>query len=65
LKPLSINGLFHPGFVGAYCLDSWLRTGRYRVRSLAWAKSLTPGFTLIDNFFEMINPVRIDYCAEA
>jgi len=41
-----------------------MRTGRYRVQSLAWAKSLTPGFALMNNFFEMIISVRIDCCAE-
>jgi len=45
----------------AHCYDNWLRTGRYRVQSLAWAKSLIPGFDLINHFFEMINSVRIDW----
>jgi len=35
------------GVVVAHCYDNWLRTGRYRVRSLTWGKSLTPGFALI------------------
>jgi len=35
-----------------------------RVQSLGWAKSLTPGFALINHFYEMIFSVRIDCCAE-
>jgi len=30
------------------------------VQSLVWEKSLTPGFALINNFYEMIISVRID-----
>jgi len=37
---------------------------KYRVRSPVWAKSLTPGFALMNHLFEMINSVRIDCCAE-
>jgi len=35
-----------------------------RVQSPAWAKSLTPGFALLNHFFEMVNSVRIDFCAD-
>jgi len=34
------------------------------VQSLAWAKSLTPGFALVNHIYEMIISVRIDCCAE-
>jgi len=52
------------GVVVTHCHDNWLRTGRYRVQYPGRAKSLTPGFALINHFFEMINSVRIDCCSE-
>jgi len=42
------------GVVVAHCYDNRLRTGRFRVRSLVWVKSLTPEFALIYHFYEMI-----------
>jgi len=56
---ISQSGVFE-----AHCYDNWLRTGRSRVWSLATAKSLTPGFALINHFFEMIISVRVDCCSE-
>jgi len=42
------------GIIVVHCYDNWLRTGRYRVWSLVWVKSLTPGFALINYFSELI-----------
>jgi len=60
---ISLAGLISPQKIHrvAHCCDNWLR---YRVQSLSWAKSLTPGFALINHFFEIINSVKIDCCAE-
>jgi len=48
----------------AHCNDNWLRTERYGVWSLAWAKSLTSEFTLINHYYAMIISVRIDCSVE-
>jgi len=42
----------------------WLRTGRLGFNPWSGQKSLTPGFALINHFYEMILSVRIDCCAE-
>jgi len=60
--------LLHEGYLNrkviAHCFDNWVRTWGYRVESLAWAKSLTPGFAIINHFYEMILPLRIDWCTD-
>jgi len=54
-------------FNGGHCgltarASDWeLETG---VQSPGWAKSLTPGFALMNHFQKMIISVRIDFCAE-